>query len=137
MKIRYTNLTARDLRGDGLADFLVNVEADIEVVAGDAVIYSERLFPVLELARELITWINGRDGGDFVLESLSFDESGAISIVRKSDGWAADSVFAPDQPSGSVAWEEIVTAVSDFADRLRIGLSGLGLDAALVPDLAS
>ncbi|WP_438865848.1 DUF7878 domain-containing protein [Paractinoplanes atraurantiacus] len=74
---------------------LVNVEADLEVAVAGRVVYAERLFPVLELARELVEWIELGGGSDFLPHSLSFDAVGAVSIMRRSDGWTVSSVFEP------------------------------------------
>jgi hypothetical protein len=56
VEIKYSGIDLGDLRVNTLADFLVNIEADIEVVDHDRIIYQELSFPVVELARELVAW---------------------------------------------------------------------------------
>jgi hypothetical protein len=49
VEIRYSEIDLSDLRVNTLADFLVNMEADIEVLDQDRIIYSEPSFPIVEL----------------------------------------------------------------------------------------
>ena len=53
MLLAYENLSAADLRGSTLADYLIAIEADFRMLDGETVIYEEPYFPVIELARAL------------------------------------------------------------------------------------
>lgn len=55
-------VNADDLRGDALADLLVNGEADFRITDGCDVVYAETAFPIAELARELSCWLAGTLG---------------------------------------------------------------------------
>jgi hypothetical protein len=137
VEIRYSEIDLSDLRVNTLADFLVNMEADIEILDHERIIYSERSFPVVELARELAAWVaKGEEGGiaDFSLSSMSFDVDGAIEITTSPSGWIIGSVFTPDLRSAPMSWGDLVEALSGFIARVRSDVHRLGFDPdKLVP----
>jgi predicted type IV restriction endonuclease len=126
----FESIGAPDLRVTTLADLLVNIEADFEVRDGDQVLYAERAFPVAELARELARWKSspGDDRPDFAFDSMSFDEAGAVTVVRDGESWVVGSVFEPGKHTAPVSWPELATEVDNFVDRVRRGVDSLGLD---------
>ena len=134
MEIRFSNLNASDLRYSTPADLLVNIEADLEVVDGDDVLYSERAFPVAELARDLMRWKNSRiiPPDDFAFNSMSFDELGAIKISREGSGWFVSSVFASGRKSQPVPWGELVRELDEFIQRVEVSIQSIGIDPNVV-----
>jgi hypothetical protein len=138
VEIKYSGIDLSDLRVNTLADFLVNIEADIEVVDHDRIIYQELSFPIVELARELAAWM-ARDGGDkdaaeFSFSSMSFDVDGAIEIRRLLSGWVIGSVFTPEVRSAPMSWGELSNALNQFVGRVRSDVQRLGFDPdQLVP----
>jgi hypothetical protein len=134
MELIFQNLNAADLRGNTLADLLVNVEADLDVRDHGRVIYSERAFPVAELARELSRWRNSAPTPleDFCFESLSFDEPGAVLVSREDpSGWTVGSLFSGRRTS-PVSWAELAAEIDCFVENVRNGIQSLGID----PDAA-
>jgi hypothetical protein len=129
VEITFSGIGAADLCGSTLADFLVNVEADLEIRDGGKVLYAERLFPVAELARELTKWKGAAFPGDFAFESLSFGEAGAVTISLESRGWVVGSVFVPGRKSDPVTSGELRAGIDDFVANVRLGVESLGLDA--------
>jgi hypothetical protein len=138
MRFAYSNLNAADLQGGSVAELLVNLEADLEIADEGGVVYAERAFPVVELARELVAWIQSACAKheDFQLTSLSFEEKGVVRIVHSPEGWLVGSVFEPDLFSRPIAWKELSQSVLGFAANLRRDLGELGVGAWLIPDLS-
>ncbi|WP_052398284.1 hypothetical protein [Streptomyces sp. NRRL F-5123] len=136
MKIDYDRFGAPDLRGRTLADFLINVEADLKIVEGDEVVYSERSFPVAELARELNQWMEEagevppEDG--FCFQSLSFEEPGAVVVSQVGSGWIVGSSLEPGKITRILAWTDLRVTISDFIDKVRRDLVGIGLDPRII-----
>lgn len=134
MRMLYRDINARDLQGVTLADFLVNIEADFEVADDSEVIYSELSFPVAELARELARWISEGEpqASDFEFSSLSFENPGAVRILRRSSGWVVGSVFTPEVESSPIPWGELVTCISEFIVDVQQDLADLGINPEFV-----
>jgi len=132
MEIRYSEIDLSDLRVNTLADFLVNMEADIEVLDQGKIIYSELSFPVVELARELAAWMAKegaeKDVADFSFSSMSFDVAGAIEIKRVPSGWVIGSVFTTEARSAPMSLGDLVDALNQFVSRVRSDVHRLGFD---------
>lgn len=135
MRITYQNLTAEGLRGETLAHYLVDIEADFRLLDGQRVVYGEPCFPVIELARALHTWAESQRVADFVFDSMSFEEPGAVVIVRSAAGWVFGSRLTPEVTSDTVSWQEVQEGVNEFVASVRSDLMGLGIDPAQIfPD---
>ncbi len=134
MEIQFQNLNAADLCGPTLADFLVNIEADLKISDYGEVLYSEEAFPVAELARELVRWkeSDAVPSTDFRFSSLSFEGPGAILISRGETGWTVGSIFSSDRTSRSISWIELVVEIDKFVERVVKGLESLGIDPKFV-----
>lgn len=128
----YGRLDVSEVRGSALADLLVAVDADLRVVDGDQVVYEEPAFPVAELAWSLARWVGQPSRGDFVFDSMSFEELGALTIRWEGAGWKFGSVFVPDVTSRVVSWNEVRNCVAVFVWKVRDDLAAAGLDAASV-----
>lgn len=129
MLLTYDALDLTELQATTQADILVAVDADFRAVDGDRVVYEERSFPVVELAWSLLRWLDQPDRGDFVFESMSFEELGAVTVRRQGAGWVFGSVFVPDIASDPVSWGEVERSVRAFTRRVTADLSAVGLDA--------
>jgi hypothetical protein len=132
VEIRYSEIDLSDLRVNTLADFLVNMEADIEVLDQDKIIYRELSFPVVELARELASWMAREDAEkaveEFSFPSISFDVDGAIEITRLPSGWVIGSVFTPEARSAPMSCGDLADALNKFVARVRSDVHRLGFD---------
>lgn len=129
MRILYDAISASDLRGATIADYLVNIEASIEVVDGRDVIYEEPYFPVAELARELSRWVSlgEKQAPNFLFASLSFEAPGAVRILGSESGWTVGSMFTPDVKSSTVSWDEIAACINEFVTDVRQDVLELGI----------
>jgi hypothetical protein len=105
-----SDIDDRDLRGSTLADYLIAIDADLEIREDGRIIYAEPTFPVVELARSLASWIAIGERENFVFESLSFEESGVVTIARARDGWCLSSVFTPDVVSSEIDDSELASS---------------------------
>jgi hypothetical protein len=133
MKIVLGDISATDLRGDTLADLLVNIESDIQLIDAGRVLYEERLFPVAELARELARWRTTSPSrqdppNDFSFNSLSFDEPGAVTIRKIPAGWVVGTVLSPGTTSRPEPWSELSVELDEFIDQVGKGIRELGLN---------
>lgn len=128
MLLTYDALNTDDLREITPADVLIRVDAHFEVLDEPQLIYSEPSFPVVELARELRIWIGQNGKSDFEFRSMSFEESGALSIRRTPEGWVFGSIFEPSHLSMPAPWEVVACCVSEFVERVVADLVALGLD---------
>lgn len=132
MKIEYSQLDVSDLQGETVADFLIAIEASLLVRDGTDVIYEEPYFPVAELARQLSVWLDEADGRDFVFNSLSFEEPGAVTVVQTAEGWVFGSRLTPDVVSAAHPWSTAEACVRGFVDEVRSDLHDRGIDPDLV-----
>ncbi|GAA2289057.1 hypothetical protein GCM10010145_69200 [Streptomyces ruber] len=134
MRMKYRNFNADDLQGTTLADYLVNVEADFEIVDGGEVVYSELAFPVAELARELAHWVTPSEEGaeDFHFVSLSFEDPGAVKFVRGAEGWIVGSALTPDRESSPCSWRQLTAIIEEFVGNVRRDMEEIGIDPIFV-----
>lgn len=141
MEFVFSGLTADDLRDRSSSGVFIDVEADIKVLDGDHEIYSEGLFPVVELAVALRKWrlFPGRDRLDFEFHSLSLDGRWAVRIMSVDAGWRVvnDEECGGSQTivSSLVAGVEIDCAIDNFVDKLRkscVDLLGLWIEEFFV-----
>ncbi|EHR62593.1 DUF7878 domain-containing protein [Saccharomonospora cyanea] len=137
IRIRYTGLTTADLNPEwtALGELFVHVEADISIWDGERELYSEILFPVLELASRVHDWtrVDSVDREDFELDSLSFEETGVVRIVRFGPGWSLGSVHEPGRWSGRYSLEEVDAAVLPFVRRVRAEAEAkVGIDLSML-----
>ena len=130
--LTYDQFTTSDLQGETLADYLVSVEADLNISDRGRLVYAERSFPVAELARELSAWLDHEDHEDFVFNSLSFAGPGAVLIQHGETGWRFSSSFTPDVTSEEYDWTDVRACVLEFVDRVRADLLEVGIDGRLI-----
>ena len=111
---------------------LVSVAGDLELFDDDRLVWSEPGFPVVELARALAAWIELHGSGDFALDSMSYEEVGALTIRNVGDGWVFGSVFEPATESTPVPFAEVERCTRAFVHQVAADLVACGLDPALV-----
>lgn len=128
MQLSYERLNTDELQGTTQADYLVSLDAHFRILNGDEQIYEEPVFPVVELARSLLMWLEDPVRGDFEFDSMSFEEAGSVTVRRVPDGWMFSSIFRPDSSSGSVDWAEVERCVRTFVSRIERDLRALGID---------
>lgn len=123
-------ISTEDLAGDTLTDYLVNIEADLILSDDGIVLYHEPLFPVLELAVHLNAWLSSSSGADFEFTSMSFEESGVVSIRHVPAGWLFGSCFAPLASVRVVGTREMRATCRRFLSSIRreVGLLGFQVD---------
>lgn len=132
MLLKYSQLDTSELTSVTAVDVLVRVDADLEVLDDDRLIYYEPDFPVVELARALVQWIDQTERSDFAFDSMSFEEIGALTIRSVGEGWVFGSVFAEPTVSRAVSWAEVERCSSSFVAQVVSDLVARGIDPALV-----
>lgn len=146
--VAYENLNTSDLPRRGMEPatapvhvLLVDLEAELVVRDGERTVCAVEGFPVAELARALVTWLERnrerqeREG--FRFESMSFEELGTVRIEETGDGWRVGSVFEPDDWTAPVPWEVLLAELTRFTDAVREGVRDLGADPSLIPALST
>ncbi|MBB4949695.1 hypothetical protein F4556_005230 [Kitasatospora gansuensis] len=143
MELVFRNLAAADLPRRGLSPesapvyvLLLDIEADLTISDTGQVVWAEKLFPVAELACELMDWLRTPDGerGDFAFDSMTYDEPGAVLITRSEQGWQVGSVFAADTWTSPMAWDRLVTDLVQFVDEVRHGVAAIGINPDFIPE---
>jgi hypothetical protein len=128
MEMTYDRLNADDLMGATRTDYLVAIDAQFRLVDGDVTIYDEPAFPVVELARSLLIWLEDPGREDFEFDSMSYEEVGSVAIRQVATGWEFGSIFASGTVATPVEWAEVVRCCGNFIARVRVDLVTLGLD---------
>lgn len=129
----YESLSVHDLHGTTLADYLVSLDATLEVAVAARIPLVEPGFPVVELARELASWLHAGTGSDFVFDSMSYEIAGALMFRRTVRGWAISSSLQPDSTSNAeVNGEDLEAACRRLISHVRDDLTALGADPAEV-----
>ena len=128
MEMTYDQLNSEELRGATQADYLVALDAHFRLVDGDVTICDEPGFPVVELARSLLIWLREVDLGDFVFDSMSYEEPGSLTIRQVSSGWTIGSALAPKAAAAPVDRAEIDRCCHSFVAKVEADLERLGLN---------
>ncbi len=77
-------------------DLLLGVEGTLRLAVDDRLIYSEPMFPVVELRDALASWLRGVDT-DFEFVSVESDEPGLVWFRQQPSGrWRAGSIHQDD-----------------------------------------
>lgn len=96
-------------------DLLLGVEATLSLAVNDRLIYTEPMFPIVELRSAIAQW--GPEMGDFEFESMESDERDLIWIRRQSSGrWRAGSALQDDIAIDELADGEVVLGCRAFID---------------------
>lgn len=132
MRFSYRDISFDDLRGDLVTDYLVAVEADLQIVDGERTVYEEPSFPVVELARALQAWSGAPVRDDFVFDSLSSDVPGLVTVAREGDLWVVFSATEPASRSAPLPAPEIDACVRQFIDEVAAELRDRGIDPGRV-----
>ncbi|MER6184233.1 hypothetical protein [Streptomyces sp. NPDC001652] len=142
MRFVCQNFGLSDLQGRGLTPqeaplevLLLDIEAELSILEQGRVVWSERAFPVAELAYRLQLWLHGpaADREDFALESMQAEE-GVIRIVNTGGGWRVGFVSAPDFWTSPVTWDALVKAIRQFDRSVRAGVASMGIEPSFLPE---
>ncbi|MEU9496881.1 hypothetical protein AB0D73_34585 [Streptomyces sp. NPDC048215] len=140
----YRNVGIPDLYRRGLRPetaplevLLVDIEADLVIRDGSQVVMAEGLFPVAELARDLVGWLGQLDGDrdDFEFDSMSYADVGEVRIVGSVEGWRVGSVSEPGLWTSPVGWDVLVSEIAQFVTAVRKDVVALGVEPGLIPAL--
>jgi hypothetical protein len=112
-------------------DLLLGVEATLRLAVNGRLVYSEPMFPVVELRQALMSWLRGGGGGgDFEFISMESDESGLLWFRRQPSGrWRAGSIHQDDIGVSESDWREVVAGCERFIEAVdRWVRYNLGID---------
>ncbi|MFI6875153.1 hypothetical protein ACIBL6_17125 [Streptomyces sp. NPDC050400] len=115
---------------------LLDIEAELSILEQGRMVWSEREFPVAELAYHLARWLQSPGVGheDFELDSMQAEE-GLIRIVNSAEGWRIGSLYTPDFWTAPVPWSVLVTAIEQLDRAVRDGIAALGIEPDFIPEL--
>jgi hypothetical protein len=78
-------------------DLLLGVEAVFALKVDDRLIYTEPMFPIVELREALAAWLPPKVDDDFEFVSMESDERGLVWLRRQPSGrWRAGSILQDD-----------------------------------------
>lgn len=99
-------------------DLTLGVEATLELIVEDRVIYTEPMFPIVELRQALSAWLLN-PSEDFEFISMESDESGLIWIRRQPSGlWRVGSIHQDDIAPQELDTPQVLDGCSDFVARV-------------------
>ncbi|MGW8889169.1 DUF7878 domain-containing protein [Streptomyces sp. NPDC055749] len=143
MRFACRNFGLSDLPRRGLAPheaplevLLLDIEAELSIWEGGRAVWSEKAFPVAELAYHLALWLQSPAAGqeDFGLDSMQA-EPGLIRIVGSGEGWRTGSVFTPEFWTAPVSWDVLVAEIWQFVASVREGVAAMGIEPDFIPEL--
>lgn len=99
-------------------DLTLGVEATLALTVGDRLIYTEPMFPIVELRQALAAWMPTA-ATDFEFISMESDEPGLIWLRRQASGrWRAGSILQDDIATREIDTAEVVDGCADFVARV-------------------
>ncbi len=128
MELTYAGLSRGELQGATKADYLVALDAVLRVIDEGDIVFEEPGFPVVELARHLTRWLGDPSGDDFVFESMSYEDAGALMVTQRPEGWTLSSVLG-GSPSQPACWAEMDRCLRTFLLEVNHDLARLEVDA--------
>ncbi|WP_326680908.1 DUF7878 domain-containing protein [Streptomyces sp. NBC_01237] len=140
MRFACRNFGLSDLPRRGLAlheapleVLLLDIEAELSIWDEGRVAWSEKSFPVADLAYQLALWLQGpASQQSFELDSMQTD-AGLIRIASSDGGWRIGSDFTPDFWTSPVAWDALVAEIKQFDRSVRGGVTAMGIEPSFIP----
>jgi len=97
-------------------DLLLGVESTLRLEVGDRLVYSEPMFPIVELRDALASWLRGTEG-DFEFMSMESDEAGLVWFRQQPSGrWRAGSIHQDDIATTELDRPEVELGCHRFID---------------------
>lgn len=125
MIIQYKNLSLGALR-EG-PQLLAEVEGELIISIEGKNIFSEKGILLLEFAKEISSWLS-LDNGDFLYESMDFEDSPILFFQKQPNGlWLIGSVWDLETYPGIVS-DVLKEACKSFINELVDDLKSYGLD---------
>lgn len=95
-------------------DLLLGVEATLALSVGGRLVYTEPMFPVVELREALAAWLPPA-AVDFEFESMESDEVGLVWLRRQASGrWRAGSIHQDDLALEELTDEDVSAGCAAF-----------------------
>lgn len=110
-------------------DLVLGVEATLGLTVAGRLIYSEPMFPIVELRQALAEWmVHRRDDFEFI--SMESDETGLVWLRRQPSGfWRAGSIHQDDIATQELETTEVVQGCASFIARVdRWARDELGIE---------
>lgn len=99
-------------------DLTLGVEATLALAVGNRLIYTEPMFPIVELRQALSTWMP-TSNTDFEFISMESDEPGLIWFRRQPSGlWRAGSIHQDDIATQELDTADVFDGCADFVTRV-------------------
>lgn len=97
-------------------DLLLGVESTLRLEVAGRLIYSEPMFPIVELRHALASWLHNTEG-DFEFISMESDEPGLLWLRQQPSGcWRAGSIHQDDIAPIELTWAEVELGCHRFID---------------------
>jgi hypothetical protein len=118
LAITFTDSTFARSNSRDRFDLLLGVEATLALTVADRLIYTEPMFPIVELRQALSAWLpNTSDDFEFI--SMESDEPGLVWLRRQPSGlWRAGSIHQDDIATRELDTVEVVHGCAEFVARV-------------------
>lgn len=114
LALTFTDATFARANANDRFDLALGVEATLALTVAGRLIYTEPMFPIVELRWALSVWML-RAGEDFEFTSMESDELGLIWLRRQPSGlWRAGSIHQDDIATQELGTAAIVAGCADF-----------------------
>ena len=125
MIIQYKDLVLGTIKKG--PQLLAEVEEELILSIKGKIIFSEKGILLLEFAKEVSPWLS-LDNGDFIYESMDFEESPVLFFKKQPDDlWMIGSVWNRETYTGIVNYP-LKEACRSFINELFDDLKSRGLD---------
>lgn len=99
------------------------VEGGLSILIDGKIVFNEVGILLLELAQCMNHWLSAiKEGrlGDFIYESMDYEDGPVLEFNRRNGGWNISSVWMEERrPKCFVLHEDLVKAVGDFISEIR------------------
>ena len=117
LAITFSDATFERPAPEDMYDLLLGVVATLTVSIASKIVYTEPMFPIVELRVALERWLRDCSvlASDFEFESMESDDVGLVWIRRQASGnWRAGSVHQDDLAPDEMSFEDVAHACHAF-----------------------
>lgn len=96
-------------------DLLLGVEATLALAVEERLIFTEPMFPIVELRTAIRQWVPS--SGDFEFESMESDERGLVWFRQQPSGrWRVGSLWQDDIAPDELTEDDVMRACQNFVE---------------------
>jgi len=102
-------------------DYLINIEADLNVYLNGSLYFSEPMMTIVELAVELKKWLSKPIGTTFKYETIDDDETEIFNIIAvSSDTYKFQSVWQKAECVSTFTRAEVIEFINNYIHQVKV-----------------